>query len=133
MDGKFVCTGNTTAPFWVEQPTPEFGKSLHADTVSELLNLNTDSLVENLPFQMVTTGLPHFIIPLKSLEALKACSLDLDLYWKLVDETGIRNVLVYAPEGYEAGQQYAVRMFAPALGVDEDPATGSVTAAWPPI
>lgn len=113
------------APFWVTQPEPVFGETLPAQKAAMLIGLSVDTLVPDLPVQMVSTGLPHVIVPVRDLEALRVCSLDLDQYGELVERTGIRNILVYAPGGYELGQSCAVRMFAPALGIAEDPATGS--------
>lgn len=38
---------------------------------------------------------------------------------------GARAILVFAPEPHDEGNALSARMFAPALGVSEDPATGS--------
>ena len=63
--------------------------------------------------------------PLKSLDALKRCRIDQERYSELVAGREARAILIFAPEPHEEGNDLSARMFAPALGVPEDPATGS--------
>ena len=93
---------------WMRQLPPTFGRSLD----------------DRHPVQEVSTGLPAIIVPLKSLDALKRCRVDRDLY----RETGSagKNLYVFCPEPHEGGTgDLSARMFADDLGVPEDPATGS--------
>lgn len=119
------CDPGATPPFWVEQPEPVLGETLPVDTLAGILNLQREAFVEGLPPQIVSTGLPHVIVPVADRRSLGRISVDLAGYYRLVEETGVKNILVYADDPHEPDQDRAVRMFADALGVPEDPATGS--------
>ena len=122
---KVRFSNDSSAPVWIKQPDPVFGDNLDIETVAELLYLPDIAFVKDLPFQMVSTGLPHFIIPVRSLDWLKKSRINQARYWKLAEATKVKNFLIYTEEPYEENQDIAVRMFAHALGIPEDPATGS--------
>jgi len=73
-------------------------------------------------------GLPYLCIPLRSHDALKRAKCREDLWYRNLEG-------LWAAEPYPffrdpGGNNYHVRMFAPAVGVPEDPATGSAAAAF---
>jgi trans-2,3-dihydro-3-hydroxyanthranilate isomerase len=69
--------------------------------------------------------LPTIVAPLSDLDALRAATIDHDAYEALTGDREAKNFLVFPPEAREPENDLAVRMFAPGLGVLEDPATGS--------
>ncbi|MCP4573653.1 MAG: PhzF family phenazine biosynthesis protein [bacterium] len=105
-----------TPPLWVEQPEPVLGETLPVDMFAAILTLPQEAFVEDLP---------HVVVPVADRSWLGRVNIDLARYYRLVEETGIKNILVYAEDPHEPGQDLAVRMFADALGIPEDPATGS--------
>ncbi len=110
---------------WMEQLPPTFGDTLDPALAARALGLDASDIREDYPVQEVSTGLPFVVAPLKSLDVLKRCRLDGDAFAGLVEEMEARSILVFAPEPHEEGNDLSARMFAPALGVPEDPATGS--------
>lgn len=48
-----------------------------------------------------------------------------EVYSELVDQYGLRNLLVFSPETYEQENELNVRIFAEFFGISEDPATGA--------
>ena len=92
--------------------------------VSRALNLGEANLDERFPIQEVSTGLPCIVVPLKSLEALKRCRVNLDAYYDLISATQAKAILAFSPEPYNEADLSA-RFFADYYGVPEDPATGS--------
>lgn len=71
-------------------------------------------------------GVPFLIVPLADVPALTAARLD-PLRWRgLLDGRSTQKVYLVARSG---DASWRVRMFAPSLGVPEDPATGSAAAA----
>jgi len=68
---------------------------------------------------------PFFIVPLKSLEALKRSRVNPEKLYALIAETEAKAFLLFCPETLSAENDLQVRVFADALGVPEDPATGS--------
>jgi len=114
-----------SAQVWIKQPKPVFGETLEKKKAAELLSLPEEAISDDLPVQMVSTGLPHFIIPLNGLDWLKKSRINPEAYNEVIEMTGIKNILPYTEEPYEPEQDIAVRMFAPGIGIPEDPATGS--------
>jgi trans-2,3-dihydro-3-hydroxyanthranilate isomerase len=118
-------SSNPAAPYWVQTVEPQFGQRLSASEMAAILGLDESKIAETLPIEMVTTGAPHFIVPLTGREALAACDVVLSAYRNLVDKTDVACILAFSDEPHEEGQDFSVRVFAEVLGVPEDPATGS--------
>jgi len=109
---------------WMRQLPPTFGRSLDPALLARVLGLEDGDLDDRHPVQEVSTGLPAIIVPLKSLDALKRCRVDRDLYRETAGAGS--NLYVFCPESHEDGPgDVSARMFADDLGVPEDPATGS--------
>lgn len=110
---------------WMRQNSPTFHRIFDANTIAAILNLEPDEIDYRFPIQEVSTGLPFFIVPVKSLNSLKRIKVNLDKYYQLISETEAKAILVFSPETYKPENNLCVRMFADYLGVPEDPATGS--------
>lgn len=111
--------------FRMRQQPPEFGETLGHDSLATVLGLDADQLDRDAPVQVVSTGLPTIIVPLVDRDALTDIELDLAAYRGLVDDREAKLVHAFCPDPREPEDDLAARMFAPALGVHEDPATGS--------
>jgi len=75
------------------------------------------------------SGGPTFtFVPVASVAALDGARLDAAAFARLPG--GVDAVYLYALEPEALGRSYRTRMFAPHLGVPEDPATGSAAAAF---
>lgn len=111
--------------FRMRQQPPEFGETLGHDSLATVLGLDADQLDRDAPVQVVSTGLPTIIVPLVDRDALTDIELDLAAYHGLVDDREAKLVHAFCPDPREPEDDLAARMFAPALGVHEDPATGS--------
>jgi trans-2,3-dihydro-3-hydroxyanthranilate isomerase len=111
---------------WMKQNEPKFSKSsLRTEQVSKALGLQKSDIDTKFPIQEVSTGVPFIIVPLKSMHALKKCTVSLEKFTTLVSKTKSKSVLVFAKGSHGTHSALSVRMFSPALGVPEDPATGS--------
>lgn len=109
----------------MRQLPPTFGRRLDPDRLARVLGLERDDLDDRYPVQAVSTGLPAIMVPLKGLDALKRCRVDLERYSELVRQTEVDNIYAFCPEPHEEGNDLAARMFTQGLGIPEDPATGS--------
>ena len=118
-------TEDTGKILWMQQNSPEFYQTLDAEKIASVLNLTPADIDERFPIQEVSTGIPFIIVPLKDLQALKNAKINLDRYEELIQTTHATEILIFSPEPYNPENQLSVRMFAPALGIPEDPATGS--------
>jgi trans-2,3-dihydro-3-hydroxyanthranilate isomerase len=106
------------------------------DELATLLSLAPRDLVaDDLAAETWTSGVPFLVIPVRDREALGRAELDMTLWRRLLAEWWAPSVYVVArsPEPLESGfkrPDWRVRMFAPGLGVPEDPATGAAATAF---
>lgn len=110
---------------WMTQRQPEFGERIARETVAGAVSLSSNDISEDLPVQIVSTGLPAIIVPLDGRSALERAAIDRSAYDALVESRDAKNVLLFCDEPRNEENDLAVRMFAPYHGVPEDPATGS--------
>ena len=109
----------------MKQVSPEFGGNIDVDTIAKVLGLRRSEIDERFPVEEVSTGLPHIIVPLKSLDSLKLTHINKDKYFDLIKNTWAKPILILCPESHRALNDISVRMFADCYGISEDPATGS--------
>jgi trans-2,3-dihydro-3-hydroxyanthranilate isomerase len=99
------------------------------DELAALLGLSPDDVLEGeFSPAPVSCGVPFLVVPLRGLDALGRARLDPTRWERLLAGTWAPQVYPFAPAGPPA--DFRVRMFAPALGVAEDPATGAAAAAF---
>ena len=110
---------------WMKQIAPLFGAKFETAQIAAALNIDPSMIDNRYPIQEVSTGLPFIIVPLISLDAVKASNVDRVGYLKLIDQAEAKSVFVFCPETYQPGNQINARMFDDYHGIAEDPATGS--------
>jgi len=110
---------------WMRQMLPVFGAQHSASSLAPMLGLQITDIDERFPIQEVSTGLPFFIVPLKTLQALKAAKLNREKYFDLVQQTEAKGILIFCPQSRQPENQISVRVFVEYYGIPEDPATGS--------
>jgi trans-2,3-dihydro-3-hydroxyanthranilate isomerase len=109
----------------MKQVQPTFGKTFNKNKIASVLNIRTSEIDTEFPVEEVSTGLPFFIVPLKTLSAVKKARIAHEKYLELIQGTDAKAVLIFCPETYNKENQLNVRMFADYYGIPEDPATGS--------
>lgn len=74
-----------------------------------------------------SAGVGFSCVPVRDLAAMARIKLDMSRW-----EAGMRpaDTYVYTKETTQAGHHYHTRMFAPGMGIPEDPATGAAVAAF---
>jgi trans-2,3-dihydro-3-hydroxyanthranilate isomerase len=106
----------------MRQRDPEFSRTLPRDELAAALRGGADQIASEWPSQIVSTGLPFAVVPIRDLNALTNLKPDLVQVSALLEGTGARFCYFIAPaEGQNWGQVRA-RMF---FYGGEDPATGS--------
>ncbi|HEX8146448.1 MAG TPA: PhzF family phenazine biosynthesis protein [Pyrinomonadaceae bacterium] len=113
----------------MSQPLPTFGKRLDdRRAVAAMLSLEESDLAAGLPVEVVSCGVPFLYVPLRGLDAARRARPRVDLVERAADEHGIPpEVFVFTREVEGAGSTVHSRMFAPGLGIAEDPATGAAS------
>lgn len=110
------------------QPAPTFGPRLEdLAPVAEMLSLGVADIDERLPVEVVSCGLPFLYVPLKSLDAARRARPRADSMERLLAGIIPPEVFVFTRETEHAGSTVHSRMFAPPLGITEDPATGAAS------
>ena len=83
----------------MKQIEPEFGKPHPAETLAAILGLPVADIDERFPVQEVSTGLPFFIVPLKTLAALKKAKIDRDKYFAYIKDSRAKGHPGFLPPG----------------------------------
>ncbi len=78
--------------------------------------------------QAVSCGMPFLFIPVRSREVLARVRLDVAEWSRVVARFWAPHVYVFCRDPELPGSDIRARMFAPALGIAEDPATGGAVA-----
>lgn len=108
----------------MRQGEPEFGMTLPVRSALGAIGLSEDAAHARLPVQLVSTGFPTLIVPLRNVEAVEAAVVVWDLLAGLMIELGPVTPNYYAVAELEPGR-WRARCFARDMSGGEDPATGS--------
>ena len=104
---------------------------LDVAAVARVLGLAADvCTIEGLPLERWSAGNAFAYVPVRRLEALRRCRIDLARFNAAVGDDGHAAAFVFCRETIDAANAFHARMFAPDAGVLEDPATGSAAAAF---
>ena len=112
-------------PLWMRQIPPVFGEEFATSELADILSIDADAILGKYPVQDVSTGLPHIIIPVATLGALRAAKVNKEKYFRFIEHAHAKNLLLFCLEARSGTHGVSVRMFADYLGIPEDPATGS--------
>ncbi|WP_216317656.1 PhzF family phenazine biosynthesis isomerase [Deinococcus aestuarii] len=94
--------------------------------LAEALGVDERMIHRGLPLAAASTGLWSVFVPLLDPLILDGLEPDLRRIHLLSDALGVCSVYAYAPMGVN---RFAARDFAPAVGIPEDPVTGSAAGA----
>lgn len=109
---------------------PEFGPSPPAHSaLARMLGLAVDDLSGDWPVRAASCGVPFLFIPLLDRRALARASLQRAAWEEVLAGYWAPSIYLITRDVEQPGSSLRARMFAPAHGVAEDPATGSAAAA----
>ena len=106
----------------MRQRDPEFGPTLQRDKVASVLRGDAGEIASEWPSQVVSTGLPFAIVPIRESKTLANLKPDLVKAGALLEGTGARFCYFICPEQRQGRLEVRARMF---FYGGEDPATGS--------
>lgn len=118
----------------MSQPTPQFLGAVeplrdHFE-VAKALGLAKAQIDDTkLPIEVVSTGLPVMIVPVRTLTAVRSIVPDVTAINDLCRRYGANGMMAFTTVTVEEAATVHTRMFAPPIGVTEDPATGSASGA----
>ena len=110
---------------------PEFGPQPPSlDTIATTLSLEvSDLLDEESGPQAVSCGVPFLFVPVRDRRALGRVRVNRELWTQFLSSYWAQHLYVFAYDPELSGSDLRARMFAPAMGIEEDPATGSAATA----
>jgi PhzF family phenazine biosynthesis protein len=118
---------------WMTQASPELREvSLDYDRVGEALGVDPAALRDvgaDVPPAVASTGLPYLFVPVNFLEHLSGAKPDFDALAALADEHDAVGVYAFTFDALDADSTLHGRCFAPGVGIDEDPVTGTASGA----
>jgi len=93
--------------------------------IFEALGLRLNNLDERCPVQIASTGHSKVMIGIKSLAVLNSLNPDMGMLSKISNEIKCNGYFVFTLDSDEEDILTKGRMFAPAIGIKEDPVTGN--------
>lgn len=116
------------------QPKPEFlGRVDAPDSaiqIAKALGIDRRAIADaKFPIEVVSTGLPVIIVPVRTLTAVRSIVPDLSAITDICARNGANGIMVFTTVTVDEFSTVHTRMFAPPIGVPEDPATGSASGA----
>lgn len=118
---------------WMTQLLPSFGGVISDRAgFAAAVGVEESDLVEGLPIQMVSCGVPFLFVPLATREAVDRAAVGRRAVARACRDAGLDELATFfftsAGDSHPgAGHTVYSRMLAPELGVSEDPATGSAS------
>jgi trans-2,3-dihydro-3-hydroxyanthranilate isomerase len=101
-----------------------------AATLAAALSLPVDDLLQgDMSPQTVSCGTPFLLVPLRNRDAVTRSRVKLDLFEAALNDYVTEKVMVFAMDAEQPGHDVRARMYAPGIGVPEDPATGSACSS----
>ena len=133
--GKPVFTQLTAAKIPERKPAESAAAGL-----ADVLSLEPSDILYDELFtpEAVSAGLPYLIVPLRSLDALARARVREDVWERTLKGAWAGELFIFVEDDESAKRSgvregdgvVRARMFAPGVGVAEDPATGSAAAAF---
>lgn len=125
------CDGKPESAELTSPVLPEVaGEAPDTTVLARMLSLNDDELApQAFAPAVVSGGTPFLLVPLANRAAVAKARINLEVYESLLPHFISDKVFVFSLGTADMEREVHARMFAPAIGVPEDPATGSAAVA----
>lgn len=109
---------------------PELGpEPPPAQELAAMLSLSVDDLLTGRAPRAYSCGVPFLFVPVRDRKAIARAKIRPDLWEKTISQWWASSVFVFTFDTEIPQAQVHARMFAPAFGIVEDPATGAAASA----
>ncbi|WP_435093995.1 PhzF family phenazine biosynthesis protein [Halorubrum sp. N11] len=108
------------------------GAGLDADRLGDALGIDSAALRDvgaDLPVAVASTGLPWLVVPVNFLERLGEAEPDIAAIEAISESCDVAGIYAFTFDTLDAESTLHGRAFAPAVGVSEDPVTGTASGA----
>jgi len=118
------------ATFTLPQLPAESGTVAEPGAMAAALGLDPADIGGDLTAGRWSAGVAFVLLPIKSLAAMAKAQPDPARFDSTFGAGGPGRAYLFCRETSDQGSDFHARMFAPAMGIPEDPATGSAAAAF---
>lgn len=123
MGANGMCATRMSVPRMPERgPQPPANAELAA-----MVSLTENDLLPGAA--AYSCGVPFLFVPVRDREAIARAKLRTDLWEKLLSKWWAKSLFLFTTDTVSRDAQLHARVFVPAMGVAEDPATGSAASA----
>jgi len=98
-----------------------------AENIADVLSVDSKDIDDGYPITAVSVGVPFLMVPMRNLEAIGRARLDSAEWSRHLKGTWAPETFLFTRTG---DNKFRARMFAPTMGIVEDPATGSACACF---
>ncbi len=112
----------------MNQPVPVFSEIIDKNELAESLNIKASEMPDDLPVQVVSTGIRDIMVPVKSISILNAIKPDMEKIKKISRKYNAVGYHVFSLESLH-GAYANCRNFAPLYDIPEESATGTSNGA----
>ncbi len=106
------------------QQKPSFGSMVDGEDLGRCLGLDKSDFIDEMPLQIVSTGVPFLMAPVNVMTILKDVQIDWPLFQSLLLRLEVNAVYLFCLEGFEQDTDAYGRLLTSVAGF-EDPFTGS--------
>ena len=123
--------GKPVSAYLTAAKLPEFGDNpISYDIIAQTVSLQErDLLLREWSPQPASCGVPFLFIPVRDRDALARASLNGEYWHKQLKSSRAPDVYLFCLDPEREGSDIRSRMFAPSMGIEEDPATGAAASA----
>ena len=114
----------------MRQRDPEFGETYSREELAKAVGLQTDDIAGDVPVQVVSTGMPFAMVPIRSLGVIQRMKISWTAFPEFIERREAKFLYFVSRETVEPGSTLHARMI---FYGGEDPATGSAAGcctAW---
>jgi len=112
----------------MNQNTPSYYQTICKQEIADSLDITTSEMIEELPIQIVSTGLRDILIPIKNIDMVNAIKPNFEKVSKISSKYNTIGYHIFTLESLNSSNAYC-RNLAPLYGIPEESATGTSNGA----
>ncbi|MBU3113693.1 PhzF family phenazine biosynthesis protein [Clostridium lacusfryxellense] len=112
----------------MQQNTPSYYEIISKKEIADSLNITLAEMIEDLPVQIVSTGLRDIIVPIKNIDMLNSINPDFRKVAEISSKYNTIGYHIFTLESLNSSSAYC-RNLAPLYGIPEESATGTSNGA----
>lgn len=112
----------------MNQNAPIYYQTICKQEIADSLNISADEMMEDLPVQIVSTGLRDIFIPIKNIGTVNSIKPDFEKVSGISSKHNAIGYHIFTLESLNRSNAYC-RNFAPLYGIPEESATGTSNGA----